>query len=222
METESTPQEIQQEPVVSFPNPRPIKSSGGFPKWIFAVVGLVIILAVGGFFLYQSSSTTTVNPTPSPFVSGLSDLPTPTETAIPTKSPSPTPASTPTATQRSGVSIEVQNGTGTTGDAALAKAAIEKMGYTKVTTGNATNQTATSTTVRYSSDVPAIVISEITQSLAASFGSATPDATLTGKMTVQVITGPKVANASPATKATATPTPKASVAPSATVKPVTP
>lgn len=222
------PTPIQPEPAVSFPDPRSSKSSSSFPKWIFAVIGLVVILAAGGFFLYQSSTSTTVNPTPSPFVSGIDALPTPTETPMQTTKPSatPTPAATPTSSQRTGVSVEVQNGTGTTGDAAAAKSLIEKAGYTKVTTGNASSQTATSTSVQYSSDVPLAVVNEISQALSDSFGTVTPTAGLTGKMVVRVITGPK--STSPVIKASATPTsspkstatasPKASATPTGSAK----
>lgn len=207
MEEQTIVETPQQEPVVSFPDPKPERSRGGFPKWIFAVVGLVVILAAGGFFLYQSSSTTTTNPTPSPFVSGLSDLPTATETPSPTKTPVASAAPTPSTTQRAEVSIEVQNGTGTTGDAALAKSLVEKAGYKKFTTGNASSQDATSTIIKYSSDVPMAVITEIAQALSGSFGTAGQEGTLTGKNAIRIITGPKV-KADAATKATATPTVK--------------
>ena len=214
------PTPMQPEPAVSFPDPRPTRqSSGGFPKWIFAVIGLVIILAAGGFFLYQSSTSTTENPTPSPFVSGLDTLPTPSETpvATPARSASPAPSATPSSTQRTGVSIEVQNGTGTTGDAAVAKSLIEKAGYTKVTTSNATSQNATSTTLEYSSDVPMSVVTEVAQSLSASFGTVSPTSGLTGKMSIRVITGPKSKTTASATpKASATPAPSGSPRASAT------
>lgn len=204
---------VQPEPVVSFPDPKPVRSGREFPKWLFAVIGLVVILAVGGFFLYQSSSTSTTNPTPSPFVSGLDTLPTPTETPTATKSPTPAPSATPTSAQRTGVSIEVQNGTGTTGDAALGKSLIEKAGYTKVTTGNATSQDATTTAITYSSDVPLAVVTEVAQAMAASFGPSTPQAGLSGKMMIRVVTGPKVAAAAARTTASPTSTPRASATP---------
>ncbi len=214
---------IQPEPAVGFPDPRPSRqSSSSFPKWIFAVIGLVVILAAGGFFLYQSSTSTTTNPTPSPFVSGLDVLPTPTETPMTTVTPvaSATPSSTPSSTQKSTVSIEIQNGTGTTGDAAVAKSLLEKAGYTKLSTGNADSQTATGTTVQYSSDVPSAIVSDIVKALSDRFGTATATAGLTGKMSVRVITGPKQAStATTAPKMSATPT--ASPKATSTTKPTT-
>lgn len=215
-----TPFPESQPPAVSFPDPKPLRdnsSSSSFPKWIIAVVGLVIILSLGGFFLYQSSSTTDIEPTPTPFVSGIDALPEPSDTPIPTKSPAPTPSATPSSLERTSVSIEVQNGTGTTGDAAVAKAAIDKAGYTKVKTGNATTQTATTTTLSYSSDVPASVVLEVSKALEAVFGSVTPEAGLSGKMTVRVITGPKLGGAAATKTMSPTPTalPKASASPTA-------
>ncbi len=210
---------IQPEPAVGFPDPRPAKQSGSFPKWIFAVIGLVVILAAGGFFLYQSSTSTITNPTPSPFISGIDALPTPTETPIPTVVASATPVATPTSTQRTSVSVEVQNGTGTTGDAAVAKSLIEKAGYTKLSTGNAASQTATSTSLQYSSDVPMSLVSEIASALSVSFGTVTPTPGLSGKMSVRVITGPK--DTTHAMKATITPTPTSSPKATSTTKPTT-
>lgn len=210
IETVETQQPIQPEPAVSFPSPRPTRDQGGFPKWIFAVIGLVIILAGGGFFLYQSSSSPVVSsPTPTPYVSGLDTLPTPTETPKPSATATAAPSATPDASAKSTVTIEVQNGTGTTGDAALAKSLLTKGGYTKVNTGNASSQTATETSVIYSTDVPLAVVNELTTLLQASF-SPVKSKSGSGKMTVTVITGPK---------GTATSSPKASATPTASAKP---
>ncbi len=210
---ESQPQPIH-EPSVSFPAPQP-ESGGGFPKWIFAVIGLLVVLAGGGFFLYQGS-VNAPTPTPTPFVSSLTALPSPTITSVPTPAvtTSPTPAATPTSAQRSAVSIEVQNGTGTTGDAGIAKSALERAGYSKVTTANASVQNATSTTVTSSSDVSSQVLSEIISALRLNFGEATVGSTpVTGTGKVQVVTGPKISSqtATPSSKTTS-PSPVASPA----------
>lgn len=205
-------QPVAPEPVVSFPKAQQSQDTNAFPKWIFAVVGLVIILAGGGFFLYQSSNTEeAVSPTPSPYVSGLDSLPTPTEAPTVTPSATQAPTSTPSATQKSAVSLEVQNGTGTTGDAALAKSILTKAGYSKVTTGNATNQSQTETTVIYSSDISLSMVNEIVAALSQSFKSVKSQSG-SGKMTITVITGPKGS-------ALQTSTPKASATPKSSATP---
>jgi LytR cell envelope-related transcriptional attenuator len=213
MENQTSQQNMQQvsEPIhesVSFPAPQP-EQSGGFPKWIFAVVGLLIILAGGGFFLYQGS-VSAPTPTPTPFVATITALASPTAvpTVAPTASPTPSVLPTPSSAQRTAISIEVQNGTGTTGDAGVAKAALEKAGYSKVTTANATSQNATETTLTYSSDVSMSVVNEIASALKVSFGNVVPTQATTGTAKVTVVTGPKQASATQTTassKATATP-----------------
>lgn len=201
------------EPSVSFPAPQP-ESGGGFPKWIFAVIGLLVVLAGGGFFLYQGSTSESSKPTPTPFVSSLTALPTPTVTvaATPVSTTSPSPLATPTSAQRASIAIEILNGTGTTGDAGVAKAAIERSGYSKITTANSPTQTATSTTLSHSSDVSAQVLAEIISALRLNFGEATVSgSTLSGTQKVQVVTGPKISSQTPSSK-TSTPTPIASPA----------
>lgn len=192
---------------VSFPAPQP-EQSGGFPKWIFAVVGLLIILAGGGFFLYQGS-VSAPTPTPTPFVATITALASPTAvpTVAPTLTPTPSVVPTPSSAQRTAVSIEVQNGTGTTGDAGVAKAALEKAGYSKVTTANAASQNSTQTTLTYSSDVSMGIVNEMVAALKVSFGDITPTQG-SGTAKVTVVTGPKQASATQATasaKASATP-----------------
>jgi len=213
MENQTSQQDMHQaaEPIhesVSFPAPQP-EQSGGFPKWIFAVVGLLIILAGGGFFLYQGS-VSAPTPTPTPFVATITALASPTAvpTIAPTLTPTPSVVPTPSSAQRTAISIEVQNGTGTTGDAGVAKAALEKAGYSKVTTANAASQNATETTLTYSSDVSMGVVNEIVAALKVSFGDVTPTQASTGTAKVTVITGPKQATSVQATtsaKASATP-----------------
>lgn len=196
-------QPIAPEPAVSFPAPRQSQESNGFPKWIFAVIGLVIILAGGGFFLYQSSNAPiSASPTPTPYVSGLDTLPSPTEE--PTQAPSATPSQTPATTDRSGVTVQIQNGTGTTGDAALAKSIVSKLGYTKVTAGNASTQTATETTIIYSSDVPLAIVTELSQAIEKTF-SPVKSQSGSGKMAITIITGPKGSTSSHTPAPTETP-----------------
>lgn len=208
--TQEIPQ--TQAPVVTFPQSTPPK--GGMPKWPFAAGGVLLILGIGGFFLMQSTrSDSEAEATPTPYVSGLSSIETPAPTETPSATSSPTPSAAPlTAAVRSGLSIEIQNGTGTPGDAGVAKKELDTLGYTKVTTGNAPDSSATETTITYTSEVPAAVVAEITSSLEKVFSSVTAQkGVLTGSTNIKIVTGPK--KASGATKATATPTAKPTATP---------
>jgi len=210
METQ-TPTHDPQNPVITFPQqPAPKR---GMPKWPFAAGGVLLILGIGGFFLMQSGdSAETGDATPTPFVAGLNSLetPMPTEESS-TPTPAPSASSAPiTDAVRTALAIEVQNGTGTPGDAGVAKKELETLGYKKVTTGNAPDESATSTTITYIKDVPANVVAEITMSLEKVFSSVSAQrGVLTGSASVKIVTGPKKAGAA----ATPTKTPTATKSP---------
>lgn len=216
---ENQPSTVDQStPVVTFPSSAATKK--GMPKWPFAAGGVLLILGIGGFFLMQSSSTPSEEATPTPYVSGLTNLETPVATSTPMATNSPAPSSAPvTAAVRSALSIEVQNGTGVAGDAAIAKKELDTLGYKKVTTGNASSTSATETTITYAKEVSPAVVAEITKALESAFVTVTAEVgVLSGSTSVRIVTGPKkvAAAATASAKPTATPTTKASASPSAT------
>ncbi len=222
----------QHQPVVTFPTASAPKS--GMPKWPFAAGGVLLILGIGGYFLMQSSRTDLEEtPSPTPFVSGLSSIETPVPTDTPTTTTSPTPSSVPvTDAIRTALAVEVQNGTGTPGDAGLAKKQLDTLGYKKVTTGNASDTSATQTVITYTSEVTAATVSEITTAIEAVFGPVSAQkGVLTGTTSVRIVTGPKkttgnlsAKTATPTATAKATTTPKptgtASATPTPTPKPI--
>lgn len=227
--SQTTPE--QHQPVVTFPTASAPKA--GMPKWPFAAGGVLLILGIGGFFLMQSQNVSEETASPTPFVSGLSSIETPVPTEAPSATVSPTPSSAPvTDTVRASLAIEVQNGTGTAGDAGLAKKQLDTLGYKKVTTGNASDTSATQTVITYTSEVSAAAVAEITTAIESVFGPVSAQkGVLTGTTSVRVVTGPKKSGGNLSTKtatptatakATATPTPKplsASSTPTATPTP---
>ncbi len=97
----------------------------------------------------NSSSTTTVGLTPTPFATSVPETPTPTVITTPTPTgkpgkttPTPTISSkvtpTPTgSTKPTTMSIEILNGSGQSGVAGTAASAMKKLGYSISGTGNA-------------------------------------------------------------------------------------
>ncbi len=100
---------------------------------IIAIIIVVLLITIGGIYMYSKSgeSTTTITPTPTV---------TPIEEPTPTEKP---------AIDKSSVKIQVQNGTGTPGQAAAAVEALTKAGYTadNIKTGNAEEYNHTTTTI---------------------------------------------------------------------------
>jgi hypothetical protein len=97
------------------------------PKWLLWITIILVTLAtavVGAILVMRKSSSTPAEETPV-----VSDT-TPTPTATPT----PTPA-----LSRTGLKVQVLNGSGVTGKAATAKTILEDLGYTDVKTGNASS-----------------------------------------------------------------------------------
>jgi len=118
----------------------------GFFLWVIILLG--IVGAIGGGLLYfkqtSSSSEQVQTAIPSPTVILV---PTETETETPsatpsgkTKTPTPTNSATPSATpKKTGLSIQVLNGSGTSGVASAMKKFLEEKGYNVIGTGNAKN-----------------------------------------------------------------------------------
>jgi len=180
------------------------KKGKGFPKWIIALIGVILILAIGGFFIANSLGNASEEASPSPTTAGLSTFPTPE--VIPTSEPSPTPAEI----DKSEVKIEVLNGTGTPGEASFLKGKLEGLGFGNIEAANADSQDETTTTVTYSRDLPQILTDEITNELEDLYGSVeVKTGTVSGGFDVRILTGPRI-GATSTPKATASPSPSAS------------
>lgn len=205
MEEVQSTQQPTTEPV-GFPG-APIASPSNQKKnWKWLVILILFLLVIGGvtFFVFKSSknvSTTESTPTPQ----ALSDL-------IGSATPEATPTSTPS--DKTQVKISVLNGTGIAGAAGLLSDALKSLGYTNVTTGNASSQNATSTEVIFASTVSQDVVTEITKKLNDLYTSVTTgNTTLPSGTDIQITTGLKKGETS---APTGTPTPDTSSSPTPT------
>ncbi len=111
-------------------------------KWhvvILIVIGLIVI--AGTVYFLQNSFN--VGLPALPFISEETPSPTPTpEPATPEPTPTPSPL------ERSEISLEILNGTSTTGLAASTSSRLQELGYEVVRVGNATNSAFEQTIVR--------------------------------------------------------------------------
>jgi len=204
-ETNQMPEPIVEEktPEVGFPMAQP-KPKGKINKLvIFALV--LLVLVGGGIFLFSRSSkedNSGISPTPT--VEGLSGPDsTPTETA------------TPSPVDKSDVSIEIQNGTGITGEAAFLQGILKSMGFSDITVGNAAADNHETTTVTFASSLSSALKDEITKKLESTYDDVDTKTSSTQKTDVLIVTGLKK-GATPKPTATATPTPTSTTTPTAT------
>lgn len=202
---------------VGFPSHSPAPAKRGIGKWVVFIVLLLVILGGGVFFLLRSSNEAIEAPTATPNIRGVETIYTP---APEDAKSTPTPA----AFDKAGAKVQVLNGTGTAGDAGLAKTALTGIGFTQVDTGNAPSQTATTTTVTVDSSVPESARTEIKTTLEKTFQTVNVSSgTVSGGYTIQVTTGTKksgsAGSTSAAARASATPRASGSPRPSASASP---
>lgn len=189
---------------VSFPSVGAQKKSGGGKT--FLIIGILILVAVLGFVIFKSAGNKEI-------ANGdLTPIEGTTEDTTATPTPSSTPISTPKVIVRTGVSIEVQNGTGITGDAAYLQNQLKTLGYTDVKTANATATGATATKVTFAKTLSQDVVDELTKKLKELYTTVDVTTSTSGTSDVVVITGLKkgataLPSASPKASATPTPTP---------------
>ncbi len=189
-------------PEVGFPVPTP-QTKSGINKWIFVVIGL-LILGVGGVILFTRGSQGTEEATPEPTVEA-------TATAI------PSPTATPKATDKAKVVIQVKNGTGITGEAGYLVEQLKNIGYTKTTGGNADKETYVTTEVTFNKSLALAIQDEITKKLESLYQKVEVKSSSTQTSDVVIITGlKKGATAKPSSSPTASP--KASASPSGSPK----
>lgn len=197
---------------VSFPTVgQPRKSGGG--KTLL-VIGILILVAILGFVIYKSASNNDeILIEPTPFDNLTSDTTSVSATSTPVASATPTskPA------DKSKVVIEIQNGTGITGDGAYLQTQLSALGYTNIKVGNAP-QTVTATEVTFSKTLSASTVDELTTKLKALYTTVTVKPAITSTTDALIVTGLKkgaTPKASVAPSASATGTPKATSTPTA-------
>ncbi|KKT73896.1 MAG: hypothetical protein UW69_C0054G0001 [Microgenomates group bacterium GW2011_GWA2_44_7] len=127
----TAPQSLEVQEVTNVP------SSGR--KWLWIIVGLVVLLIIGGgIYTYVKSMKS----------AGGAATPTPSQTT-----PVSTPTSSPSAQlNRTDVKIQVLNGTSVIGLAARAKAYLLGLGYEEVAVGNAKDNDLSETTIAIKED----------------------------------------------------------------------
>jgi flagellar basal body-associated protein FliL len=171
------------------------------------IIVIVVLLVIGGLFMMQKSGKNTETVSLTPAVS-------------PTQEPSPTP--TPKI-DKSSVKIQVQNGTGTPGQAAKTVEALTKAGYSadNIKTGNASENVKV-TTIKIQSGYENVA-EDIKKSLAEMFTSFEIDSTKledSSEFNVIVTTGgEEYEEPTAAVTAKPTSTPAQSASPSATINP---
>ena len=212
VQTPEVPQETVTPPStgVSFPTVGEPKKSGGAKTLL--IVGVLILVGILGFVIYKSAANKSTD--------NLSE-PTPFDNLTPSQGVSvatPTPSSTPAAVDKTKVKIQVENGTGITGEAAYLQTQLKGLGYTLVTIGNSNQQNLTTTQVSFANSLSSAIVTEITTELNSIYQSVTTTTSLSTTYDVVVITGlRKGATAKPA--ATATPTAKPSASPTGSPTP---
>ncbi len=211
-ENQNQEQQVQQNETsgagVSFPTVgQPTKKSSGAKTLL--VIGILALVAILGFVIFKNASSENTNEaTPTPFVE------------TPTEEPVATPTSTSKPADKSKVKIEIQNGTGITGEAAYLQTQLKSLGYTNITVGNASSQDATATIVTFAKSLSAEIVDELTKKLKELYKEVTVKTSTTATMDAVIITGlRKGTTAKPSSTPTASGTPKPSVSASASASP---
>jgi len=142
---------------------------------LLLILGFLVVLTffLGGLIYLQQTHN------------GLLSITKPTPTPI--QAPSSTP--TPVLVAKPDLSVEVQNGTGTPGQAATVKGLMEGLEYTDIETGNADNTDHEQTEVTFSGKVDANKQQEIKDILLKSFSAVTTSVDKSQVKDIVVITG---------------------------------
>lgn len=192
-ESQNQPQQVQdnfqpQGNGVSFPTVGNEKKNGGAKTLL--IIGILVLVGVLGYVIYKSASSKSSEDTdftqPTPYENTAA----PTE--VPVASPSDTPSSSPSASvDKTKIKIQVQNGTGITGEAAYLQDILKGIGYSNITVGNSATQDAEDTQVSFGSSVPASVVTEITGKLSSTYQTVTKTASTSTSYDIVIVTGLK-------------------------------
>ena len=202
-QTQEAPQEVNQAPSngVSFPTVGEPKKSGGAKTLL--IIGVLILVGILGFVIYKSASNKNdeaINePTPFENLNNPSDGLTVS---------TPAPSSTPIAVDKTKIKIQVQNGTGITGEAAYLQTQLKDLGYTNISVGNSAQQNLTATQVSFASTLPSTVVTEMTAKLNSIYQSVTTITSTSTAFDIVITTGLRKGS-----------TPKPSVLPTSTATP---
>jgi len=168
----------------------------------FLGIFILVIFVVGGFLIFRDggkSQPPEESPTP----------------PVEVETPAPTPVASEAPVDKTKIVVEIQNGTGISGEAAYLRDQLKKLGYSDFKLGNATSSENITTVLTFSKDLTQSVQDEITTKLKAIYKEVSVKSSATQVSDVVVITGLQKG----VTKPSATPTTAPSVSPSATPTP---
>lgn len=194
----------QQNNGVSFPTVGNEKKGNGAKTLL--IVGILVLVGILGYVIYKSASDksadTSVLVEPTPYTNMVA--PETQETVEPSATPTSTASAAPT--DKTKIKIQVQNGTGITGEAAYLQNILKGLGYTEISVGNSATQDAIDTEVSFGSSVPTSVVTEITSKLNTTYQTVVKTSSTSTAYDIVVITGlKKGATARPTATPTATP-----------------
>jgi len=185
---------------VSYPDISLDKKSSpfGFILWVVALLAIVGIIGGGLLFFKQQSDSkepvesAVVTSTPTPTLMET-ETPTPSTSSASKKTPTATPTkiASPSATpKKTGLSIQVLNGSGISGVASTMKKFLEDKGYNVVGTGNAKNFEYAKTEIIIKADKTSS-LDKLKTDLSASYSVGSTSATLDSTVAydAQVIIG---------------------------------
>jgi len=189
-----------QEEKVSFPTVGGEQKGNGAKTLL--IIGILVLIGILGYVIYKSANTknqVTEEVIPTPYENMATPLP----------EVSPTPVSSPSASvDKTKIKIQVQNGTGITGEAAYLETQLSGIGYTNISVGNSETQSETDTSVSFGSSVPTSVADEITTKLKTIYQNVVKTTSSSTTYDVVVITGLRK-GATPKATASAAPSPTA-------------
>lgn len=164
-----------------------------------AIIGVLVLIAfiIAGFFIFKGTGTPKESPSPSPIIRGITN-----------EGETPTPTPTTEVVDKSKVTVEIQNGTGITGDAGYLRDILKNLGYAKFELGNASSQDKVTTSVTFVKDLSKTVQDEITGKLKDIYKEVDVKTSSTSKVDVLIVTGLKKGSTP---KASSTPTPQATL-----------
>jgi len=205
-DVQNQPEEVQVTPPQPTSYSVEPKAKNAGSKWVLIFIGLLILGGVGIFFFTKSGDEAVPTPTPSFNVTPIENEATPT----PTKSPEPV--------KKDDVSIEIQNGTGITGEAAFLQTKLKALGYTDIKVGNASSTDNTITTVTFSKTLSQTVQDEIKTELEKIYKEVSVKTSSTQKSDIVIVTGLRSGQTTKPVSS-GTPKPSASASPKATSTP---
>lgn len=170
----------------------------------FLGIFVLVIFVVGGFLIFKDGSKSQPSEaTPTPLV----------EIATPT----PAPATTEAPVNKAKIVVEIQNGTGISGEAAYLRDQLKKLSYSNFKVGNAASQENITTVVTFNKNLTQSVQDELTTKLKELYKEVSVKSSATQVSDVVVITGlQKGATAKPSASPVASPSATPAATPTAT------